>query len=246
MKKILSSILIITTAAALIGLGTFAYFSDIERSLSNYTATSGTIDIAVNWPAQPAGDNTIADLKPSQVRYLSETVKNVGRNPAVIYKHTHVNGTSDGEVVEPEREEGTDATGTTGYVSKYDIDNVILYDLKVQIINAAGTVVSGYVIIRDPADGENGLTLADISSKWIKLGVLQPGQSMVVRQSYHMKKSTTNWAQADSVNFSMDFMATQTNDDTTFVPSTDIPLATLDSSGNWAVDSFFDIDTSGN
>ncbi len=243
MKKILSSILIITTAATLIGLGTFAYFSDIERSPSTYTATSGTIDIAVNWPQQPAGDNTIADLKPSQVRYLVENVRNVGKNPAVIYKHTHVNGTSDDPVVEPEKEEGmvTDPTGATSYVPKHDIDTVILYDLKLRIINADGAVL-GYEIIADPADGENGLTLADISSKWIKLGLLRPGESMTVVQSYHMKKSTTNWAQADSVNFSMDFMAVQTNDDTTFRP---LPAGAMpqSSNGEWQVDSFFDVFT---
>jgi len=241
MKKILISILIITTAAALISLGTFAYFSDIEKSPSTYTATTGTIDISVGWPRQPAGQNTIADLKPSQVRYLTEYVRNVGKNPAVINKHTHVNGTSDGAVVEPERAEGTDASGK--YVPRHDIDKVILYDLTV-IVRKRRTAKQT-VIIRNPADGENGLTLAQISSKWIKLGVLNPGEYMIVRQSYHMKKSTTHWAQADSVNFSMDFLAAQTNDDTTFKRSTGIPdPSSIDAKqGDWNVDSFFDVFT---
>lgn len=217
MKKILGSILMVTMAAGLIGLGTFAFFSDTETS-QNYLASSGTIEIEADWPDQPAGENTLSDLKPSQVRYLTETVRNVGKNPAVIFKHTHVNSTSDEPVVDPERKEGTiiSADGVATYVPRSDIDKVILYDLRVIVYNSDASIAPiEDVIIPEPDGTEAAPTLAQISSKWIRLGVLPPGGSMKVIQSYHMRKDTTNWAQDDSVNFNMDFKALQTNDDTT-------------------------------
>lgn len=240
MRKIISSLLIISVAAILIGLGTFAYFSDTETSKGNIAST-GTIDISVDWPT-PTNNGELSDLKPSQVRYLTETVRNVGKNPAVVYKHTHVNGTSDDPVVDPESKEGTiiNADGTSTYVPRSDIDKVILYDLAIGIQRLDGTIETRE-IIPNPSDGETGPTLAMISSKWIKLGLLKPGEVMYIRQSYHMKKSTTNWAQADSVNFDMDFKAIQENDDTTFRPmqSGDPDFDLLKQS--WPPQSFFDV-----
>jgi len=45
---------------------------------------------------------------------------------------------------------------------------------------------------------------------WIYLGVLEPGQSMFVLQSYHLDASVENWAQSDRVFFDMEFFAQQT------------------------------------
>lgn len=56
MNKLLMSIMSIGIAAAFLGAGTFAYFSDIETSLGS-TLTAGTVDIKV------AGQNPWTELR---------------------------------------------------------------------------------------------------------------------------------------------------------------------------------------
>jgi len=53
--------------------------------------------------------------------------------------------------------------------------------------------------------GENG-----VKSHWIYLGILEPEESMFVKQSYHLDRSVGNWGQSDTVSFDVDFMAQQT------------------------------------
>ena len=53
--------------------------------------------------------------------------------------------------------------------------------------------------------GDNG-----VESHWIYLGVLDPEESMTVKQSYHLDSSVDNWAQSDRVFFDVSFMAQQT------------------------------------
>lgn len=45
---------------------------------------------------------------------------------------------------------------------------------------------------------------------YVYLGVLEPGESMCVIQSYHLDASVDNWAQTDRVFFDMEFVAQQT------------------------------------
>lgn len=49
-----------------------------------------------------------------------------------------------------------------------------------------------------------------VECNWIYLGVLEPGQSMCVIQSYHLDIDVGNWAQSDRVLFDMEFYAQQT------------------------------------
>jgi len=53
--------------------------------------------------------------------------------------------------------------------------------------------------------GEDG-----VKSHWIYLGILEPEESMFVKQSYHLDGSVGNWGQSDRVFFDVDFMAQQT------------------------------------
>ena len=48
-----------------------------------------------------------------------------------------------------------------------------------------------------------------VESKWIYLGVLQPGECMCIIQSYHLDKDVDNWGQSDKVFFDMEFLAQQ-------------------------------------
>jgi len=57
----------------------------------------------------------------------------------------------------------------------------------------------------NPANSEMG-----IECNWIYLGILEPGQTIVIRQSYHLDADVENWGQSDVVTFDMEFFAQQT------------------------------------
>ena len=44
---------------------------------------------------------------------------------------------------------------------------------------------------------------------WIYLGVLQPGETICVIQSYHLNYSVGNWGQSDKISFDIEFLAQQ-------------------------------------
>jgi len=48
-----------------------------------------------------------------------------------------------------------------------------------------------------------------VECNWIYLGVLQPGQTMCVIQSYHLDIDVDNWGQSDRVLFDIEFLAQQ-------------------------------------
>lgn len=62
----------------------------------------------------------------------------------------------------------------------------------------------GFYLTDNPQ--ENG----GVGSHWMYLGVLEPAESMTVKQSYHLDGTVDNWAQSDRVWFDIDFMAQQT------------------------------------
>jgi hypothetical protein len=54
-----------------------------------------------------------------------------------------------------------------------------------------------------------GGTTLGIECWWIYLGNLQPGQSIVIIQSYHLMSFVENWAQSDRMTFTMEFFGQQ-------------------------------------
>lgn len=60
-------------------------------------------------------------------------------------------------------------------------------------------------------EGENFMLSGEfgVECNWIYLGVLQPGETMCVIQSYHLDIEVGNWAQSDRVWFDMEFVAQQ-------------------------------------
>jgi len=66
-----------------------------------------------------------------------------------------------------------------------------------------------------------------VESHWIYLGVLEPEESMCVKQSYHLDGSVGNWGQSDRVFFDVDFMAQQTEG----TPPPEPPEPVLDGHG---------------
>jgi len=205
-KKILGLTIAIVLITGLVAVGTFAYFSDTETSANN-SFTAGTIDIDVNGenPWQGEGYFTIDDLKPCDVEYIDFTINNVGENEVDVWKHLDIDenyAEKGGVMTEPEclAEGGTwdPAAGTCSDMQSQndDIASVITYDL----------IVDGVVIIDETDD----LQISDIDCCWIYLGIIQPGESMEVTQSYHMQGTAGNEYQGDSMGFLIELVAQQT------------------------------------
>jgi len=208
-KKILASMLIIAVVAGLVGAGVVSYFSDTETSKGN-VFTAGTIDIAVDGenPWTKTYSASLEDVKPCETRWITFTIKNVGTNPAKIWKHLTVTKCDGGVNVypanapvassEPEWEE----CGGANYVERCYLPPWIIYDLY----------VNNQPIITEA----NELRLDDIECTWIYLGTLEPNAEMTVTQSYHLMTwhdsnvpEITNWAQGDRVFFDIDLVARQ-------------------------------------
>lgn len=204
MKKLLLSVMVITLViAGLVGAGVIAYFSDPE-TLSGNTIDAGTIDIEVDgdnpWSGGVAEE--LKDLKPSEIGYITFKVKNVGENAVVVWKHIGVTKVETYLQSEPECDaEGGTWDNTTKTCSGQTAENnnihtVMDYDLEVD-----GDVIFAL---------EDGLSVLDIESMWMPIGpIILPDEEIVVKQSYHLRADTGNWAQGDKMTFTIDLYAEQ-------------------------------------
>lgn len=205
MRKILVNLAIIgVIAAAAIG-ATVAYFSDVETSSGNIF-TAGTIDISVNDQNPWSETFTWNDAKPGKEKEIVLQVKNVGENPAKIWKIIKNVAVEENGIIEPEQD----------WYNKYnsgnpknDIDFAMLYSME----------VDGNVVI-DEADGK---TVGDIKDSYMYLGTLDQDATMTVKQTYHFKDNAENWAQSDKMTFDMEILATQLSVSDPIADSTPTP-----------------------
>lgn len=135
-KKLLSGIGTALLGMALIGGGTFAYFSDTE--VSNNTFAAGTLDLAVN----PSVIIDVDNLKPGDWMYREFALENNGTldissiDLATAYNVIDVNGdngTDDfGKHIMVHFLENMDKTGNGWLIGDYNdvIASTTLYDLQ--------------------------------------------------------------------------------------------------------------------
>ncbi len=200
MKRILLSLMTLALVSAAAFGATRAYFSDTETSVGN-TFSAGTIDIGVDDENVWTKNFQMEDMKPSQTDYIDFIVRNLGTNPVNVFKKLDKVVTDDGVMSESECTENggiwdDDACNITSYTEKNDIDSVILYDLKAELFNKGDQMVWWQALY----DGKDE-TVADIKNNNMFLGMIPAGWYMKVRQSYHMKPDTENWAQGDKMTF---------------------------------------------
>lgn len=213
--KIIKSLSVIAIVTAIAVGATTAYFSDEEKAVGN-TFTAGTIDISVDNqnPWHTSWQNKLD--KPSQTNYMNFTIKNVGENPANIWKKIHVadeNGGSAGYSCvyspnmtpvmvssEPECQEGT-GDYTHPYIERADLSSYMVYDMSIckKINNNACELEgdsgnqhpkanTGWVVIVDENDE---VRVDNVNDIWIKLNSeLLPAEELLVSQSYHLKAWT--------------------------------------------------------
>jgi predicted ribosomally synthesized peptide with SipW-like signal peptide len=76
--------------------------------------------------------------------------------------------------------------------------------VSIEIAESDGWFLTSTGPYKPPENPEWG-----VECKWIYLGILEPGESMLVIQSYHLDVRVDNWGQSDKVTFDMEFMAQQ-------------------------------------
>ncbi|WGI17067.1 TasA family protein [Methanonatronarchaeum sp. AMET-Sl] len=219
-KKALFSVLLIGLIGVAAGAGTFAYFSDTEQADGMFQA--GTIDIAINDQNPWMESFEMIDMKPCKTTEEANVeLTNVGTNPALIYKHIDVTDYNTGlerfecpvtnEMFSSEPEwtiEANPQFDEEGNVTNVDINRID--DIHNQ--TEYTLTIDGQQIPLCLFDIE---TVGDVDCNWMFLGVLEPGDSMMVNQTYKLSADAGNEYQGDQFNFTMTFKALQTNDETT-------------------------------
>ena len=198
MKAILYSLMVVALVGGMVGGGLFAYFSDTETSTGN-TFTAGTIDIEVSQASSVFSDGAQIEFKPCETGYITITVTNVGQNPADVYKLVEAATGGEGTMSEPECVAcgGTwDAGACTGATAVVPGTDDFYFDL----------VVDNVVVI-----APDTVLLSAVVGKYISLGELAPGVSMVIEQSLHLIDSgvAQNELQGDIMTLDEQFAAFQ-------------------------------------
>ena len=197
MRRIILSIIIISTIVLGVVKASSAYFSDTETSTNN-TLVAGEFDLLVNGENDPEQIVSFDDLKPGDNDIEEKTL--TIQNQAYVYLHLIEYESGSGILTEPEELEES-ATG-----EKHDLENYLTYDLS----------IGGETLIAQDDD----IPFPDVFSCWIPLGVIEPGDT-IVEQSFHFDETVTNWAQGDTLTFSEEYYAEQTrNNDNPTPPDT--------------------------
>jgi len=216
-KTILVSLVTIGLLASVIGVGTYAFFSDTEVSTGN-TMTAGILNLEFGEPlVMPF---TISDMKPSYKKESPVITLKFENNPGKLYKMITQLDCNQGVQTEPETEEENilkdvgcpNATSTYG---KCDLFNYVWFDLKV---NGVEVIPDKTVLLGPGPEWMNNPTelMPGLLGKWIYLGLYTPNATgwanMNFQQSFHMVSDTTNWAQGDTCTFTEQFLLLQDND----------------------------------
>jgi len=190
-KTILVSLVTIGLLASVIGVGTYAFFSDTETSSGN-TMTAGTLDLKVwngiNWVDDPAVPAlvTITDMKPSYDKWSQPMYLKVVDNPAQLWMRLAnvicvTNGTTEPELA---------AGDTTNWLPG-------VTDFQIKVNDVKGLM----------------MRMGDIIGAWLPLtNTTSIGQEVKVEQYFHMVDTAGNEYQSDRCTFNVEFLARQTND----------------------------------
>ena len=218
MKKIIFSLAIIAAVAAVVAGGTYSYFSDSDVSGVN-TFTAGTLEIDIDDNNDEWTNGFILDdMKPCYTDYINFRINNTGNNPVDIVKKLTFNVLMEGErengINEPECEAygGTwnDSAGAGAECEtpdansvKNDIENVINYDLSVEVYDVNNEKIWWQTIYVDSDDVTIGALYGTNGS--VYLGMIPEGGHMLVTQSYHMKDTgeSQNEYQSDKLAFTI-------------------------------------------
>jgi len=126
-RRLLMSMMILAFAAAVIGVGTYALYTDVETSADN-TFTAGTLDLKVweggwdgHWSDDPIAEKiTVTNVKPTSDAWGWSMVpggvkiKNAGSVPGNLWIEIVNIRNSENDCIEPEVDAGDDASSLEG------------------------------------------------------------------------------------------------------------------------------------
>jgi spore coat-associated protein N len=199
MNKILTSLLMIGVVAAMVGAGTWAYFSDVETSTGN-TFTAGTLNLKVDSDpdnGQPVNAMiTVGNLKPGDHGSKVIPLSNTGSlNGVLKLQFKDVVNT---EGLNPEAETNTVEPGDLGY----RLIVGIWYDM-----NGDGDYSDAGEHITVPPPS----TINSVSDMILPLDGLNAGQTKNLKVDWCVLNdgASDNDFQGDIVTFNMEFTLTQ-------------------------------------
>jgi predicted ribosomally synthesized peptide with SipW-like signal peptide len=217
-KIILLSVIMVTITAALVGVGTYAFFS-ASAVTTNNTFSTGSISFAVNGqdPWTTNFNATLFNLAPNQTAWGNVSILNTGTLPADVW-------------VMINNDYGYNNTGTANDTAKNAdntngqylvINGTITYGLW---SNVSGSFAKMFPSASEPmytiSNGSHqfngtvsipGYMVSNIThNNWTYIGSLTSGSEWMVNQSFTLDSNTTNWAQLTNMSFSVNFYALQT------------------------------------
>lgn len=187
MKKIIFSLLAIVSVAAVVGVGSYALWSDTETSNDNIIAAAGSLDLLIDgedWDG--TAEIVVDDTFPGDTGSVSGTVENAGTIDGRTLEFT-VSGVADieNDLIDPEAE-ANDGSSVTGELCAY---------VDVQIDYAGSTVYGP-----GPISNVGTQTLA---------GGLAAGEWHSYTISYEVDSEAGNDIMTDICQFDMQFILTQ-------------------------------------
>ncbi len=203
-KKITFSLWLISLTMLVVIGATWAYFGDAESSALNELNT-GTLEIAIN-DQNPWTENfSFTNLQPGDSQTITLNIKNEGTYPLKIWQLIDNVASIENGVNEPEQ---TWYDQYNGGQEKNDLESVFSYEL--------------YINNQLALERETGITLGQIKDSYLNLvkidtgakpptyGLLNPGESIEVKETFVFQSATANWAQSDQLAFDLTILAQQT------------------------------------
>jgi predicted ribosomally synthesized peptide with SipW-like signal peptide len=202
--------MVVSLLGALVGGGLFAYFSDTETSENN-TFTAGTIDIDLTGGGNVGGIGV--DFKPCEWGTLEHEVINSGLNPIELWKIienpvSDENGTNEPELLWYDTYNG----GVARNIAPSDLT----YDLTVELYDPDGS--GGWTLVNTrnmiPMPGQPLENYIDVPQLLTDdtVGIaaqIEPGQKVVIIQSFHLEDIVDDWGQTDILHFDETYYASQ-------------------------------------
>lgn len=216
MKKILGLTVAALLVMALVGGGTWAYFSDVETATGNQFY-AGTLDLKVAGEDDPNVTAALisldlTDMKPADEQIATIALSNAGtlEGNAKI-KFTSVVGTSEGSKPEPETSDELESGPyVTEEIEVADIDNAQLF-VKVEVTWDGSPVSLGIESVLDNNAYFDITELEDVSITLGDLGTIAGTPlDLVIKLTLDPDDQTRNVFQGDKVAFDLEFYLDQT------------------------------------
>ncbi len=207
MKKLLLSVLVIGLAAALMGGGVFAVFTDSETSADN-VFTGGTLDLQIDANPDGATTNWVDDPDVPSLNSITELDALLnslapGGDPINLWIAIRNNGNVDGIAdlhfnVTADRENGFAEPEVEEYNGEGELDDNIVVSVYYPGDNLPGDVPN-------PANLYYSNTLANLNGSNLNLGTLAGGSESSIRIIMSIPSSVGNEIMTDQCDVDIEF-----------------------------------------